>query len=194
MCQDLTFYPKPSVLRTSINIITTKAIPTLRALRSRTSEDQDRVATLVGWAVPTPEVKASASGDYCSTKLTAHGFARGYCKRTRPFAVSRRETWCVPRCKTARRLGSTSGELPFAPAGLSGKGGWNQRQVPSIAKFSIARMATAGGPRVLPALNGGLSSAEDRDDKRCDKALGRDDARADFGLRSPNLTSSREQR
>jgi len=37
------FYLKPFALKTSINIIMTKAIPTRRALRSRTSEGQDRV-------------------------------------------------------------------------------------------------------------------------------------------------------
>jgi 5-methylcytosine-specific restriction endonuclease McrA len=41
------------------------------------------VATLVGWAVPTLEIKASGRGHYCRTKLTAHGFARGYCMRTK---------------------------------------------------------------------------------------------------------------
>jgi hypothetical protein len=43
MCQGLMFCRNPSVLKISINIITTKAIPTLRALRSRTSEGKDRL-------------------------------------------------------------------------------------------------------------------------------------------------------
>src|SRR5713101_1392070 len=42
MCRDLTLCRKPSVLKTSINIITTTATPTFRALRSWTSEGEDR--------------------------------------------------------------------------------------------------------------------------------------------------------
>src|SRR5712671_2917410 len=42
MCRDLMLCRKPSVLKTSINIITTTATPTFRALRSRTSEGEDR--------------------------------------------------------------------------------------------------------------------------------------------------------
>jgi hypothetical protein len=41
------------------------------------------VATLVGWRIPTLAIKASARGDDCRTKLTAHGFPRGYCRRTK---------------------------------------------------------------------------------------------------------------
>src|SRR5260370_20059814 len=42
MCGDLMLWRKPSVLKTSINIITTTATPTLRTRRSRTSEGEDR--------------------------------------------------------------------------------------------------------------------------------------------------------
>jgi 5-methylcytosine-specific restriction endonuclease McrA len=41
------------------------------------------LGTLVGWQIPTTEIKASGRGDYCRTKLTAHGFPRGYCLRTK---------------------------------------------------------------------------------------------------------------
>jgi 5-methylcytosine-specific restriction endonuclease McrA len=40
------------------------------------------VGTPVGWQIPSTEIKASGRGDYCRTKLTAHGFPRGYCMRT----------------------------------------------------------------------------------------------------------------
>jgi hypothetical protein len=39
--------------------------------------------TLVGWQIPSMEIKASGRGDYCRTKFTAHGFPRGYCMRTK---------------------------------------------------------------------------------------------------------------
>jgi hypothetical protein len=41
------------------------------------------VGTLVGWHIPSIEIKASGRGDYCRTRLTAHGFPRGYCMRTK---------------------------------------------------------------------------------------------------------------
>src|ERR1700676_3444454 len=40
MCRDPTYCGKPSVLKKSINIITTTATPTFRALRIRTSEGE----------------------------------------------------------------------------------------------------------------------------------------------------------
>src|SRR6516225_9188394 len=42
MCRDLMLCRKPSVLKTSINIITTTATPTFHSPRSRTSEGEDR--------------------------------------------------------------------------------------------------------------------------------------------------------
>jgi hypothetical protein len=56
-----------------------------------------------------------------------------------------------------------SGELPFAPAGLS-RWAMLQESTSSIAKFFIARTVAARGPRFLPALSGGVSSAEDSDE------------------------------
>jgi RRXRR protein len=41
------------------------------------------VGTPVGWQIPTTEIKPSGRGDYCRTKLTPHGFPRGYCVRTK---------------------------------------------------------------------------------------------------------------
>jgi hypothetical protein len=41
------------------------------------------VETLTGWQIPTHTIKATGRGVYCRTKLTAHGFPRGYCMRTK---------------------------------------------------------------------------------------------------------------
>jgi hypothetical protein len=41
------------------------------------------VGALVGWQQPTLAIKATAGGNYCRTKLTAHGFPRGDCMRTK---------------------------------------------------------------------------------------------------------------
>ena len=41
------------------------------------------VEALAGWQMPTLAVKATGRGSYCRTRLTAHGFPRGYCMRTK---------------------------------------------------------------------------------------------------------------
>jgi hypothetical protein len=41
------------------------------------------VGALVRWRQPTLAIKATATGDYCRTKLTAHGFPRGDRMRTK---------------------------------------------------------------------------------------------------------------
>jgi 5-methylcytosine-specific restriction endonuclease McrA len=46
------------------------------------------VGTLVGWQIPSTEIKATGRGDYCRTNLDRHGFSRGYytrAKRVRGF-------------------------------------------------------------------------------------------------------------
>jgi hypothetical protein len=41
------------------------------------------VEALVGWNIPTHEIKVTGRGTYCRTKFTAQGFPRGYCVRTK---------------------------------------------------------------------------------------------------------------
>jgi hypothetical protein len=41
------------------------------------------VGTLVGWQIPSTEIKATGRGDYCRTNLDRHGFLRGYYTRAK---------------------------------------------------------------------------------------------------------------
>ena len=40
-----------------------------------------KVETLIGWCMPTLDIKATGRGSYCRTRLDAYGFPRGYCIR-----------------------------------------------------------------------------------------------------------------
>jgi RRXRR protein len=86
----------------------------------------DRVAgevgTLVGWQQPTLAIKASARGDDCQTKLTAHGFPRGYCMRSR--SVRGFQTGDVARTgvPTGKQAGTHVGRVAVRGSGCFGVG------------------------------------------------------------------------
>jgi hypothetical protein len=58
------------------------------------------VGTLVGWQIPSTEIKATGGGDYCRTNVDRRGFSRGYytrAKRVRGFQTGDMVRAAVPR-------------------------------------------------------------------------------------------------
>jgi hypothetical protein len=76
-----------------------------------------QVGTLVGWQVPTLEIKASGRGDYCRTKLTVYGFPRGYCMRSK--AVRGFQTGDMVRAEapTGKKVGMHVGRVAVRASG-----------------------------------------------------------------------------
>jgi hypothetical protein len=75
------------------------------------------VATRVGWAVPTLEIKATGGGDYCRTKLTAHGFARGYCRRTKAVRGFQRGDMVRAEVPNGKKAGVHVGRVAVRASG-----------------------------------------------------------------------------
>jgi 5-methylcytosine-specific restriction endonuclease McrA len=75
------------------------------------------VGALVGWQQPTLAIKASGRGDYCRTKLTAHGFPRGYCMRTK--SVRGFQTGDIVRAEvpTGKKAGTHVGRVAVRGSG-----------------------------------------------------------------------------
>jgi 5-methylcytosine-specific restriction endonuclease McrA len=76
-----------------------------------------KIEALEGWSVPTLEVKAMGRGAYCRTRLTAHGFPRGYLmrgKQVHGFQTGDRVRAEVP---TGKRTGVHVGRVAVRASG-----------------------------------------------------------------------------
>jgi hypothetical protein len=91
-----------------------------------------------------------------------HGFARSYCARTKCIRVLNTSDMVQAEAPNATRQ-TPSGASPFVPAALFRAA----MPTPSAANFfARTAMAMLGGPRFLPRLTPGVSSAGGADDGR----------------------------
>jgi hypothetical protein len=111
----------------------------------------------VGWQQPTLAIKASARADNGRTKLTAHGFSRGYCLRAKSVRGFQAGDMMRAEVPTGNKAGTHLGRAAVRGSG-SLRVGMPTESTPSTANFSIARAAVAapGNPRVLPVLKNGV--------------------------------------
>ena len=89
-------------------------IPKTHALDAACVGDVDRIE---GWQMPALTIKATGRGSYCRTRLTRHGFPRGYlmrCKRVRGFQTGDLVKSKVP---TGKKAGTYVGRVAVRASG-----------------------------------------------------------------------------
>jgi 5-methylcytosine-specific restriction endonuclease McrA len=84
------------------------SVPKAHALDAVCAGNMDLIAAIFGWQQPTLLISANGRGSYKRTRLTTHGFPRGYLMRTSLFTGSLPATWSEQKFQLERKWVLTS--------------------------------------------------------------------------------------